>query len=186
MAYCEHEGWYRHTAGSSGPRKSWYARTKAISRYRTSGCVPSRIHLRGGSPQQLQLAPDLVHLARKLLERCRVRRALCPDHDVQRERERQQALPDQFAQPAFHRVALYCRLAVARHHDPCTHSWMRGSPHPHEERVRSERLPLCSDALEVGTPRQACRRRKAESLRRLRTSTEVLPSAACAPSCGGG
>ena len=48
----------------------------------------------------------------------------------------------ELAQASFQLIPLHRIVSVARHHHPCTQVYLRGSTHPNQECVRSERLPL--------------------------------------------
>jgi len=144
------------TMGRSGMRRVAAVRGRAgrparrrSVRVAMTGYVQACVHLRRMVPQELQPSHQLFNLSCQLVEGCRVGGALCPHDHVQRQRKRQESSPHELSQPSLHGIPPHCRIAVARHHDPGAQSRMRGSARPNQECMRSESLPLGSDALEV-------------------------------------
>jgi hypothetical protein len=163
MAYVEQVGEYRHTDGSSGPRKSWYARTTAIRTDRIVSSVSTR--------QPLHRA---AHFLAKRVERRGVRDGSGLDDDIQRHCSWQQVLPDDFAQPSFQLVASHCSVAMARHDDPDSWKIERGSARPDRQVPGSYRFPLLLDSPDLcAATDSSCRREAQARFTRRRTWTEA-------------
>jgi hypothetical protein len=165
MAYAEHVGEYRQTAGSSGPRKSWYARTSAIRTERTTSPV---------STQQPAHHPG--HFGVKVGKRYGVRSRRRLHDDVESAIRCQHFLPDDFSQAPLQSIAVHGRLSMAGHDDANSRKAERGSARPDREVPGSYDFPLLLNAPDVCAATDAPRPREAQArFTRLRTWTEALP-----------
>lgn len=163
MAYAEHVGEYRQTDGSSGPRKSWYARTSAIRTERIMPPVSTQ-----------QPTHHTLYLGAQVRERRGIRAGRCSDDDVQAARGGQDVLPDDLPQPPFQPVAIHRRLPVARDDDAHSRKVERGSARPDREVPGSYDFPLLLNAPDVCAATDALRPRIAQArFTRRRTWTEA-------------
>lgn len=81
--------------------------------------------------------------------------------------------PYDFAELAFHAIAIDGRVRVLRHDDPGPGVTQKGSDVPNLEIGGSESLPLQANCVERAFPRQPIGSRKTAAVRSLRTSTGV-------------
>ena len=173
MAYAEHDGEYRQTEGSNGPRKSWYARTTAIRTERTTSPVSTH-----------QPGQHTVHFGAQVGERHGVCSGRRFDDDVESALRGKHILPDDFSQPSFQSIAVHGRLSMARHDDANSGKAERGSARPDREVPGSYDFPLLLNASDVCAATDALRPRKAQArVTRRRTWTEASRSGASDPFC---
>ena len=165
MAYAEHVGEYRQTDGSSGPRKSWYARTSAIRTERTTSPVSTQ-----------QPAHHTGHFRAKVGKRHAVCSGRRFENDVEPPIRCQHILPDDFSQTTFQSIAVHGRLSMARHNDANSRKAERGSARPDRQVPGSYDFPLLLNASDVYAATDALRPREAQArFTPLRTWTEALP-----------
>lgn len=173
MAYAEHVGEYRQTDGSSGPRKSWYARTSAIRTERTTSPVSTH-----------QPAHSTGHFGAKVGKRHGVCSGRRFHDDVDSPIRGQHVLADDFSQTTLQPIAVHCRVSMAGHDDTNSRKAERGSARPDREVPGSYDFPLLLNASDVRAATDALRPRKAQArVTRLRTWTEASQSGASAPFC---
>ena len=103
----------------------------------------------------------------------RVRRWKRPHDDVDIRQTREHVDPYDFAEPAFHTIAIHAGVRVLRHDDAGPGMTQKGSDVPNLDMRGSDSLPLQADRLERAFPRQPKAARKAATVRCRRTSTEV-------------
>jgi hypothetical protein len=176
MAYMEHEGEYRQTDGSSGPRKTWYPRTSAIRTERTPTPVSTR-----------QPTERTVHLGTKVGEACAVGGWSGPDDHVQPTLGSKHILPDDFAEATFQPIAIHRRLPMARNDDAYPWKAERGSARPDGEVPGPYDFPLLLNTPDVCAATDALRPRIPQArLTRRRTWTEAARSGASDPFCDAG
>lgn len=176
MAYMEHEGEYRQTDGSSGPRKSWYPRTSAIRTERTPTPVSTR-----------QPTKRAAHFGTEIGEVRAVSGWSSPDDDVQPALGSKHILPDDFAESTFQPIAIHRRLPMARYNDAHPGKAERGSARPDREVPGPYDFPLLLNAPDLRAATDALRPRKTQArLTRRRTWTEAARSGASDPFCDAG
>lgn len=79
--------------------------------------------------------------------------------------------PYELAQAPLETIPIHGRMPIAWHHDSDAQIRERGSAHPNHETVRSESLPLTSDAFEIRATAQTRRAWVRSCVRPLRIST---------------
>ena len=163
MAYCEHVGEYLQTEGSSGPRKSWYARTMAIRTVRTVAPVSTQ-----------QAAHRISHLGAQIGKGDGIGRRRGPHDDVPSMFRWQYVVANDFAEPTLEPVAIHCRLPMARNNDANPRKTERGSARPDREVPGPYDFPLLLNTPDVCAATDALRPRKAQArFTRRRTWTEA-------------
>ena len=108
------------------------------------------------------------------------------EHQVLWCQQREHAHPDQLPQTSLQSIPRHARLPVLRHDEASPRERQRGSRDAELEMSRPHTLPLTSHPFQIRLSRETLVSREPERLRRRRTCSAAVLSAACGPSFGDG